>query len=77
MAFMAARRKALNQSSIGQAFESGVYPAEAQSLFHNFDVWNGRPFGAFTAIGHHPTTLLFAMVIHKPLSKLGAILKME
>ena len=76
MAFRTTRRKALNQSAIWQAFVSGVYPAEAQSLFHNFDVWDGRPFGAFTAIDYHPATLLLAMVIHKPLSKLGAVLKM-
>ena len=77
VAFRAARRKALNQSAIWQAFVSGVYPAEAQSLFHNFDVWNGRPFGVFATIGHYPTTLLLAMVISKPLPKLGAVLKME
>ncbi|MBO7265894.1 MAG: hypothetical protein J6U91_06680 [Alistipes sp.] len=67
----------LNQPAIRKAFESGIYPAEAQSLFHNFDVWNGRPFGAFATIGHHPTTPLFAMVVSKPLPKLGAVIKME
>ena len=78
MAFGAARREALSQPTIGKSFEGTVYPPEAKSLFHYFDVWNSQPLGwTLTAISYHPTTFLFVVVIFKPLAKLGTSFKVE
>ena len=72
MAFCSTRREALSQPTIGKAFKCAIYPPEAKSLFHYFDVWNSRPLGwTLTAISYHPTTFLFAVVLFEPMTKLG------
>jgi hypothetical protein len=74
MALRSTRREALNQPPIGKALEGAVYQTETVSLFHHFNVWNSRPFGwALTTISHHPTTLLYVVVLFEPLPKLRTI----
>ena len=68
MAFSSARREALSQPTIRKPLEGAVYPSEAKGLFHHINVWYSLPLGAFTAIGHHPTTSLFVVVLFKPLT---------
>ena len=71
MTFGAARREALSQPTIGKTFKCAIYPPEAKSLFHYFDVRNSRPLGrALTAISYHPTIFLFVVVLLEPLAKL-------
>jgi hypothetical protein len=76
MTFRSARREALSQPTIGKSFKSTVYPPEAKSFFHHFNVWNSWPLGwTLTAISHHPTTFLFVVVLFEPLAKLRTIPK--
>jgi hypothetical protein len=78
MALRSARIEALSHPPIGQTLQCRVNTTKTKSLFHHFNVWNSRPFGwALTAISHHPTTLLFVVVLFEPLAKLSAILKVE
>ena len=77
MTFCSARREALSQPPIGQPLQCRVNPTETKSFFHNLNVWYSWPLWTFTAICHHPTTFLFAMVLFEPLPKFGAIPKVE
>ena len=77
MALRSARREALSQPPIGQPLQYRVNPTETKSFFHNLNVWYSWPLWTFTAICHHPTTFLFAMVLFEPLPKFGAIPKVE
>ena len=76
MTFCSARREALSQPTIGKSFKRTVYPPEAKSFFHHFNVWNSWPLGwTLTAISHHPTTLLFVVVLFESLAKFGTVPK--
>ena len=77
MALWSARREALSQPTIRQPLQCRVNPTETKSFFHNLNVWYSWPLWTFTAICHHPTTFLFAMVLFEPLPKFGAIPKVE
>ena len=76
MAVLAARGEALDEAPVRQPLEGAVDPTEAESLFHDFNIWNRWPFWTFPTISHHPTTFLFVVVLFKPLSKFGARGKM-
>jgi hypothetical protein len=78
MAFRSARGYALCQPPIGKSLEGTVYPPEAKSLLHYINVWNGRPFRrTLAAIGHHPAAFLLVVVLFEPMTKLGAIPKVQ
>ncbi len=72
MAILAAWRKPLGTSAVGQTLERTVDPTEAKSLFNHFDVWNAIGAWILGAICRNPTFLNGRMVDDEPLAQFGS-----
>ena len=69
MAILAAWRKSLGTSAVGQTLERTVDPTEAKCLFYHFNVWNTVGAGNFGAICRNPTFLGCLVVVDEPLAQ--------
>lgn len=71
VAILAAWRKSLGASAVGQTLERTVDPTEAKSLFNHFDVWNAVGAWNLGAISRDPAFLGCLMVDDEPLAQFG------
>ena len=70
MAILAAWRKSLGTSAVGQTLEGGVSPAAAETLLYNNEVRQCVGHRFFGPIGGHPAVMRCRVVLLQPLPKL-------
>jgi hypothetical protein len=71
VAILAARRKSLGTSAIGQTLKRTINPTKAKSFFNHLNIWNAVGAWNLGAICRNPTFLNGRMVVDEPLAQFG------
>ena len=70
MAAFPSGRQTLCQAAVGQFLQRGVYPTEAERLFHDLEVREGVGLRCLRPVASHPARPFREVVLHEPIPQL-------
>lgn len=73
MALGTARGEPLRKSAIRKFLQCAVNPSEAESFFHNIDVWQYARRGSLASGHNNPALLLLGVILLQPSSELRPV----